>query len=77
MFTEKVKECVVLSQEHMYDAPPTEDKHYISFQQYDPRIHDVAKNKMIKQKENEENSQGISWVQTGSYQSFSKGDTSQ
>ncbi|CAF4760935.1 AKT-interacting protein [Pieris napi] len=76
-FIEKVKECVTLSHEHMYDAPLTEDKHYITFQPYDPKIHDVAKNKMLKQKENDENSHGISWVQTGSYQSFSKEDTSQ
>ncbi|XP_022123073.2 AKT-interacting protein [Pieris rapae] len=77
VFIEKVKECVTLSHEHMYDAPITEDKHYITFQPYDPKIHDVAKNKMLKQKENDENSHGISWVQTGSYQSFSKEDTSQ
>ncbi|CAK1549878.1 unnamed protein product [Leptosia nina] len=71
-FIEKVKDCVSLSLEHLYDTPSTDDKHYISFKPYDPTIHDAAKNKMLKPKQNDENSHGVSWVQTDSYQAFSK-----
>ncbi|XP_045511407.1 protein crossbronx homolog isoform X1 [Colias croceus] len=75
MFMEKAKECVSLSTEHLYDDPPTDDKHYITFKPYDPKIHDAARNKMLKPRETDETSHGISWVQTGTYQSFSKEET--
>ncbi|CAH0404790.1 unnamed protein product [Chilo suppressalis] len=73
IFLEKVKECIVSSIDHLYDDPPTEDKHYITFKPYDPEIHDSAKNIMLKpQNFSEGQSHGISWVQPGSYQAFSK-----
>ncbi|XP_045762118.1 protein crossbronx homolog [Maniola jurtina] len=75
LFIDKVKECVASSIEHVYDVPPIEDKHYITFQHYDPNIHDTAKNVMLKPPGANESSHGISWVQSGSYQSFSKEDT--
>ncbi|CAH2268811.1 protein crossbronx homolog [Pararge aegeria] len=75
LFIDKVKECIASSIEHVYDAPTTEDKHYITFQPYDPNIHDNAKNVMLKEPGGNESSHGISWVQSGSYQSFSKEDT--
>lgn len=73
IFTEKVKECVVASIDHIYDDPPTEDKHYITFKPYDSNIHEVARNQMLKPlSPNEGMNQGISWVQPGTYQPFSK-----
>lgn len=73
MFLDKVRECVMLSIDHVYDDPPTEDKHYITFKPYDSKVHDKAKNIMLKPpKPNEGMIQGISWVQSGSYQPFSK-----
>lgn len=73
---EKVKESVISSIDHIYDDPPTDDRHYISFQPYDPEIHDNAKNIMLKPlKPPERISQGISWVQQGSFQPFSKEET--
>ncbi|XP_075992253.1 ubiquitin E2 variant domain-containing protein pendolino [Anticarsia gemmatalis] len=76
LFMEKVKECVALSIDHIYDDPPTEDKHYITFKPYNPDIHDAAKNIMLKTPATSEGfNQGISWVQQGSYQPFSKEET--
>ncbi|XP_028178819.1 protein crossbronx homolog [Ostrinia nubilalis] len=76
LFLDKVRECVVSSIDHVFDDPPTEDKHYITFKPYDPEIHDPAKNMMLKPpKPNEGHNQGISWVQAGSYQPFTKEET--
>lgn len=75
LFMEKVRECVVLSIDHIYDDPPTEDKHYITFKPYDPDVHDTVKNTMLKTQANESTVQGISWVQQGSHQPFSKEET--
>lgn len=61
--------------DHIYDDPPTEDRHYITFKPYDPEIHDNAKNIMLKSSKTNESSHGISWVHPGSFQSFSKDDT--
>lgn len=62
--------------DHLYDDPPTNDKHYITFKPYDPEVHDAAKDIMLKpSKSNEGITQGMSWVQPESYQSFSKEDT--
>ncbi|KAI5641504.1 ubiquitin-conjugating enzyme domain-containing protein [Phthorimaea operculella] len=73
LFLDKVRECVMSSIDHIYDDPPTEDKHYITFKPYDPEVHDNAKNMMLQpQKTNEGMAQGISWSQPGSYQPFSK-----
>ncbi|XP_059048912.1 protein crossbronx homolog [Achroia grisella] len=75
-FIDKVKECVASSIDHIYDDPPIDDKHYITFKPYDPEVHDTAKNVMLRPpKPNEGLSQGISWVQPGSYQPFSKEET--
>lgn len=74
---EKVKDCVIASIDQIYDDPPTEDRHYISFQPYDPQIHDNAKNLMLKPpKPTDGISQGISWVEPGLFQPFSKEETS-
>lgn len=76
LYLEKVRECVVSSIDHVYDDPPTEDKHYITFKPYDPDIHDTAKNIMLQPpKSTEGHTQGISWVQPGSFQPFSKEET--
>ncbi|CAB3249960.1 unnamed protein product [Arctia plantaginis] len=42
---------------------------------YDPDVHDNAKNMMLKTPTNECANQGISWVQQGSFQPFSKEET--
>ncbi|XP_068620940.1 AKT-interacting protein [Battus philenor] len=75
LFMDKVKECVMLSIDHIYDDPPSDDKHYITFKPYDPEVHENAKSIMLKISEINEGSHGISWVQPGSFQSFSKEET--
>lgn len=59
----------------MYDDPPTDDKHYITFNPYDSSVHDAAKEMMLNPPKPEGMNQGTSWVQPGSYQPFSKDDT--
>lgn len=61
--------------DHIYDDPPVDDKHYITFKPYDPELHETAKNEMLKLSKTNEGSHGISWVQPGSFQSFSKETT--
>lgn len=63
--------------DHVYDDPPVDDKHYISFKPYEPELHDVFKDLILKPKNGTDGtSQGISWVQHDSFQPFSKGETS-
>lgn len=35
----KVKNCVTLSIERIYDQPPTDDPHYIAFEQFNDVLH--------------------------------------
>lgn len=73
LFLEKVRECVMSSIDHIYDDPPIEDKHYITFKPYNPEVHDSAKNVMLKSPNvSEAATLGMSWVQQGSLQPFSK-----
>lgn len=73
-FFENVRLCVKTSQEHVYDPAPVEDLHYISFGPYDNEVHGPIRDAIFKVKENEDesHSRGLSWVQPGSLQSFSK-----
>ncbi|CAG5021907.1 unnamed protein product [Parnassius apollo] len=75
VFLERVKECVMTSIDHVYDDPNTDDRHYITFKPYDPEVHDNARNLMLKTSRTNEGSYGISWIQPGSFQSFSKEET--
>ncbi|KPI93830.1 Protein crossbronx-like [Papilio xuthus] len=77
VFLEKVKECVMSSIDHIYDDPPVDDKHYITFKPYDPELHETVTNDMLKlsKTKTNEGTHGISWVQPGSFQSFSKEET--
>ncbi len=38
-FTKRVKECVRISRDRIYDPPSVEDKHFITFDQFDSDIH--------------------------------------
>ncbi|KAL4706042.1 hypothetical protein ACJJTC_014264 [Scirpophaga incertulas] len=77
VFLEKVKASVLESVLHLYDNPPTEDKHYITFKLYDPEVHEEAKKIMLQsQIMSNDCNLGISCVQPGSYQPFSKEETS-
>ncbi|XP_021923601.1 protein crossbronx homolog isoform X2 [Zootermopsis nevadensis] len=73
-FCENVKLCVKASQEQVYDLAPTDDLHYISFERYDDERHNPVRESIFKVKDNEDepSSLGLSWVQPGSLQPFSK-----
>ncbi|KAH0811225.1 hypothetical protein GEV33_011566 [Tenebrio molitor] len=52
-FRSRVKGITKSSQEHIYDEPSVEDKHYLIFEEYNPEIHDQAKSTMLTQNEDE------------------------
>ncbi|XP_012279302.1 protein crossbronx homolog [Orussus abietinus] len=75
-FQEKAMQCVKNSQSQMYDPPTVDDAHYITFSPYVNDLHDPIKEEIYKPKEEDSNKTlGISWVQPGSLQPFSKPET--
>ncbi|XP_011635101.1 protein crossbronx homolog [Pogonomyrmex barbatus] len=73
-FRERVKACVKQSVNQVFNPPTTmDDPHYITFSQYVNEIHDPVRQEIYDPKEEEENKPlGLSWVQPGSFQPFSK-----
>lgn len=76
-FAEKAKDCVRLSKEKIYDEPPTDDKHYITFSVFDEEIHrNVLENITSKIDRMVSSSSpppsGLSWVNEGEYKPLSK-----
>lgn len=72
-FKEKISALVKKSQEHLYDPPPTEDKHYITFEAYEPAKHDPIKTAMLNQPvEEKPKVVGRSWVAHGSFKPLSR-----
>lgn len=71
----KAKECVNTNMEHIFDEPPTDDPHYISFEKYNEEIHDPVKQRIKEGKEpaattpttSAAGSKGLSWVKEGEY----------
>lgn len=45
-FESKVKANVQMSLDKLYDPPPTEDKHYITFDKFDEELHGTVLNEM-------------------------------
>ncbi|CAK9822855.1 AKT-interacting protein [Anthophora retusa] len=72
-FRDRVERCVRDSLNKVYNPPTLEDPHYITFSPYVDEIHDSIKREIYEPKEEEENKVlGLSWVQSGSLQPFSK-----
>lgn len=72
-FADKAKESVKKSQEELYNPPPNNDKHYITFEKYDPEIHDPMKILRIdKLNGSHRNTIGHSWVSPGSFKPLSR-----
>lgn len=76
-FEEKVKECVRISKDKIFDDPPTDDKHYITFSVFDDEIHrNVLED--IKSKPDGISAlatpppSGLSWVNEGEFQALRK-----
>lgn len=74
LFTDKVKLCVKSSQDHLYDPPPVDDPHYLRFDPYDREKHEPVRESILSPKGTDRNthSLGLSWVQPGSLEPFSK-----
>lgn len=74
-FEEKIKECVRISKDKIYDEPPTEDKHYITFSMFDEEIH---RNILDNLKANVDGVSaspppiGLSWVNEGEFKALKK-----
>ncbi|XP_075167117.1 ubiquitin E2 variant domain-containing protein pendolino [Haematobia irritans] len=70
-YISKVKECITINKEHLYDEPPTDDPHYITFEQYSEDVHGPIKQRIREGKEpaitNGTTSKGLSWVKEGEY----------
>ncbi|XP_029048726.2 AKT-interacting protein-like [Osmia bicornis bicornis] len=72
-FRDRVKKCVRESLNRVYDPPPVDDPHYITFSPYVGELYDSIKQEIYQSKDEEENrALGLSWVQPGSLQPFSK-----
>ncbi|KAJ8970660.1 hypothetical protein NQ314_001079 [Rhamnusium bicolor] len=76
-FKAKAQEIVNLSKDHLYDEPPTEDKHYIIFEPYVPEVHDKIRMSMITFQEEQTSKIGHSWVLPGTYKSLARPPTPQ
>lgn len=74
-FVEKVKKCVEISKERIYDESPTDDKHYIKFSVFDDELHrstlENMKNKVDPSSVSPPPT-GLSWVNEGEFKPLSK-----
>ncbi|XP_031825340.1 protein crossbronx homolog [Nomia melanderi] len=72
-FRDRVKKCVKESLDNIYNPPMVNDPHYIVFGLYSSELYDSIKQEIYEPKEEEEDKAlGLSWVQPGSLQPFSK-----
>ncbi|GLV38832.1 pendolino [Carabus blaptoides fortunei] len=72
-FKSRVQSCVKLSIERAYDPPPTEDKHYLTFEVYQPSVHDTVRQSMLTYKPQEKSTAvGHSWVAPGTFKPLSR-----
>lgn len=74
-FEEKIKECVRISKDKIYDDPPTDDKHYITFSMFDEEIHRLVLEKIKTKCETQSVSpppSGLSWVNEGEFKALGK-----
>lgn len=72
LFITKAKENVAKSSERLYDEPPTQDPHYITFEEYKEEIHAAIKQRIREGKEprlqptsSSLQAKGLSWVKDG------------
>ncbi|XP_006816984.1 AKT-interacting protein-like [Saccoglossus kowalevskii] len=85
LFRDKVAQSIEYCRSHRYDPPKTDDPHEVTFSQWDPEMHAKAKDAVfgiqrLKQQQSIDGSKnaqtsGLSWVQPGTMDIFSKDDT--
>lgn len=74
-FEAKAKECVRISKDKIYDAAPTEDKHYITFSMFDEEAHRGTLENLKTKGEMVSSSPppiGLSWVNEGEFKALRK-----
>ncbi|XP_032684745.1 protein crossbronx homolog isoform X1 [Odontomachus brunneus] len=76
-FRERVRMCVRESVNKVFNPPSMDDPHYITFSPYESELHDPIRREIYEPKQNEQENRplGLSWVQPGSLQPFSKPET--
>lgn len=75
-FIARVKECVTTSKERIYDEPPTDDPHYITFEKFDKDLHGpiverIKQGKDMSGTPTTTASNGLSWVKEGEFKPLS------
>lgn len=73
-FLAKVKEYVQLSEQQLYDAPPTKDSHYITFEPFQQNVHGSVLEDMKKKGDLSISPpvSGLSWVNDNNFQKSTK-----
>lgn len=74
-FEAKVKECVRISKDKIYDEAPTDDKHYITFSMFDEEMHRSTLENLKTKGETVSVSPppiGLSWVNEGEFEALRK-----
>ncbi|XP_076269227.1 protein crossbronx homolog [Rhynchophorus ferrugineus] len=66
-FIIKTQQLVQQSKDHLFDTPPTEDIHYIIFEQFNPDVHKKDKMLTFAQETAKIDKKGYSWVLPRSY----------
>ncbi|KAL5234553.1 hypothetical protein ACI65C_001963 [Semiaphis heraclei] len=77
-YMKKCEECVRQSQVDIYKQPKyseNNDPNYLLFDIYDEEIHGAIRRSWVQQKENDNKTQHLSWVQPGSLEPFSRPNT--
>ncbi|XP_070574120.1 AKT-interacting protein-like isoform X2 [Ptychodera flava] len=86
LFRDKVAETIRFCKSKAYDPPKTDDPHEITFSQWDPEIHERARDAMFgvqRRKQSEQSLDsgksaqvsGLSWVKPGTMDIFSEDET--
>lgn len=66
-FKIKTQQLVQQSKDHLFDTPPTEDIHYIIFEQFNPDVHKKEKMLTFIQEKSKTDKKGYSWVLPRNY----------
>lgn len=73
-FLSKVRSCVENSQASIYNPPTIDDPNYLKFDPYNEDVHGSTMAAIVAPKEEDsvQRCRGLSWVQAGSLESFSR-----
>ncbi|XP_066255348.1 protein crossbronx homolog [Euwallacea similis] len=75
VFTAQVQQFIQQNKEHLHETPPTEDKHYILFDQFNPDLHKKERMLAFMQQTEGKGKNGYSWVLPGLYKPLERPET--